>query len=150
MNEYYKAQLEDGQRFQDHVMEVFFNVLKLPLMNYTSREMQMHAENMQGVEIKYDKKFRTTGNLYIEIAEKYSSTNEYYVPSGIYKDSNDWLFTIGDYETLYVFARSLLQNWHKMDRFPVVATPTSKGFLLPIKLAKKWAAKVIETITERT
>jgi hypothetical protein len=151
MNDGYRAKLEEGQRFQDHVMEIFWNELKYPLMNFSSREMQMHAENMQGVEIKFDKKFRSTGNLWIEVAEKSSCANERWVPSGIMKESNDWLFAIGDEDTLFVFARSLLVNFYKGRKYHIHETPTSRGFLLPVDVARRWAAKVIEsTRTERT
>lgn len=143
--EYYQRQLEDGQRFQDHVMQVFYEHLKYPLSMFSSREKQMHAENMQGVEIKYDKKFRSTGNLYIEVKEKSSCTNERWVASGIMKDSDDWLFCVGDYEELFVFARSLLVNWYKGKKYPVVETPTSIGMLVPVEAARRWAAKIVKT-----
>ena len=54
-------------------------------------------------EIKRDGKFRETGNLYIETAEKSHPDKYEFIPSGIMRQDNSWLFVIGDEKTIYIF-----------------------------------------------
>ena len=81
--EYYKDKLKSGLYYQDFVMEKLYEI-GLPLISYSSKEFQvMLGENKAGIEIKNDTKYSTTGNLYIEIAEKSNPSNVDYIPSGI-------------------------------------------------------------------
>lgn len=133
MNQYYKNCLEEGLAFQDYVTEKLYN-LGIPLVTYSSRNYQLGVgENKAGIEIKFDRKFRETGNFYIETAEKADPKNKNYVPSGIYRNDNTWLYLIGDYQTIYVFSKEQLKKCS--DKFRKVETPTSKGFLLPVEKA---------------
>lgn len=144
MNANYQAKLEEGLRFQDHVLEVLLQE-GIPLMYYTSREKQKHGETANGIEVKYDRRCKETGNLYIEYAEKSSASNANYVPSGIDKDDNTWLWVIGNYETLYILCKSHLRR--VKTKYKPVNTPTSLGFLLPVADAEVLAAKIITTDT---
>ncbi len=148
MTPYYKDQLESGLEFQDHVMRLFSERLKIPLSFYSSRKCQLQGESMQGIEVKYDKKFRQTGNLYIEVAEKSSSSVAEYTPSGIMKKDNSWLYAIGDHETLYIFAVKHLRTFAR--KCHQVETPTSRGFLLPLDLAEKLAATILREENNET
>ena len=97
---------------------------------------------MLGAEIKRDGNFRKTGNLYIETAEKSHPDNKNYVPSGIFRKDNSWLFVIGDEETLYIFATKYLQRLS--DRYKEVIKTTSIGRLMPIAEAEKYCIRKIE------
>ncbi len=95
-----------------------------------------------GAEIKRDGKFRETGNLYIEVAEKAHPNNGNYVPSGICREDNSWLYIIGDEKTFYVLSPKILRMM--TGRYKHVQTPTSKGFLLPVRDAEKYCLLKIE------
>ena len=135
MNQNYKNCLEAGLAFQDYVTEKLYN-LGIPLVTYSSRNYQLGGENKAGIEIKFDRKFRETGNFYIETAEKADPKNKNYVPSGIYRNDNTWLYIIGDYQNIYVFSKEQLKK--VKDKFKQVETPTSRGFLLPVEGALKF------------
>ena len=143
---YYSDQLTDAKEFQDFVAEKLY-AIGLPLFNYTSKKYQVeYGENKLGVEIKFDKKFQETGNLWIELAEKSNPDKISYIGSGIHRNDNTWLYLIGNYEVIFIFAKTLLFQLAKTGRYKVLEnrTKTSKGFLLPKKDAIKYAAKVLE------
>ena len=142
--EYYSIQLSEAQEYQDWCTTVFIKELGVAVTNYQSKKYQYNVgENVQGLEIKNDKKFRETGNLYIEVKEKSHPSNPNYVKSGIYRLDNSWLYCIGDYNIIYIFAKKHLQLIYEAGKYREVTTPTSIGFLLPINDADKYCAKRI-------
>ena len=95
-NGYYVKKLEEGLEFQDVATTALYQ-RGIVVVAYSSRRWQNErGENMLGAEIKRDGKFRQTGNLYIETAEKSHPDNPAYVPSGIMRSDNSWLYVIGD------------------------------------------------------
>lgn len=146
--EYYAEQLKVGQEFQDFVTCVMYR-LGLPIVSLGSRRSQIEmGENMAGVEIKRDGKFHDTGNLYIETHEKAHPSRPTYVPSGIYRDDNSWLYLIGDERVFYIMQKSVLKLIHQapgpIDGWSCrrVQSPTSKGMLLPVSRATRIARVV--------
>lgn len=143
---YYKAKLEGALLYQDFVIDVSFHTVGLTIVQYASKTYQ-HAigESRTGVEIKFDEKYRDTGNLFIEIAEKAKPRPGPYVPSGIYLSDNTWLYVIGDYDTVFYFSKRLLQQLHKSGRYPLreIATRTAQGFCLPEIDAHRYAVMVL-------
>lgn len=137
----YSENLNGALEFQDFVMDQLYEN-GIPVTNYSSKKYQLtKGENKAGIEIKFDKKLETTGNLWIELSEKSNPQNVNYVPSGIYRDS--WLFVIGNFNELYIFPQNLLKMIAK--KYPILenGTKTSIGFLLPRTDAQKYAAKII-------
>jgi hypothetical protein len=144
MTPYYSEQLENGNKFQDTVAILFAKELYIALTYLTSKENQIKiGETLQGIEIKKDEMWSSTGNLYIEIAEKSDPTNTYYVPSGIFRDDNTWLWVIGNEKKIFMLSKKQLQAIYKSHKYKEVITPTSKGFLLPIKTAGAYILKEI-------
>ena len=79
-NGYYVKKLEEGLEFQDVATTALYQ-RGIVVVAYSSRRWQdERGENMLGAEIKRDGKFRQTGNLYIETAEKSHPDNPVYVP----------------------------------------------------------------------
>lgn len=142
-NGYYQEKLEQGLQFQDVVTKALYQ-RGIVVVGYASRKYQNECgENMLGAEIKRDGKFRETGNLYIETAEKAHPDNENYVPSGIYRKDNSWLFVIGDENTIYIFSTKYLQMLE--GRYEKKTKTTSMGFVMPIDEAEKYCIRKIET-----
>lgn len=137
MTDYYEEKLSQGLEFQDFVIDN----IDIPIILYASKKYQDNkGESRCGIEIKHDMLFRKTGNLYIETAEKSNADNINFVPSGIYRKDNTWLWIIGDYETVYFLAKEQLKTLDKnvidgKDVFIHKIKDTSKGFLLPIEYA---------------
>lgn len=149
---YYKGKLEEGLEFQDFVTEALY-AAGIVLVGYASRRYQIErGENLLGAEIKRDGKFRTTGNLYIEMAEKSQPDRPHYTPSGIMRGDNSWLFIIGDEQTIFIFSTKFLQQLAASGRYRdrELATPTSQGFLLPLADADKYCIRRIERKAART
>jgi hypothetical protein len=90
-----------------------------------------------------------TGNLYIEYEEKAVPRPGPYAKAGIERADNTWLYVIGDYNTIFIFAKRLLVQLKDCGRYRQVTTPTSRGYLLPLADARKYAAAVIEPQAEQ-
>jgi len=87
-NGYYNEKLQQGLEFQDVVTRALYQ-RGIVVVGYSSRRFQVEqGENMLGAEIKRDGRFRETGNLYIEVAEKSHPDNPAYVSSGIHREDN--------------------------------------------------------------
>jgi hypothetical protein len=149
MTAYYKEKLEQGLTYQDFVVEQLYNI-GLPIISYGSKKYQhLIGENKCGFEIKFDDKLKTTGNLYIEIAEKSNPANRVFVPSGIYRSDNTWLYIIGDYSIIFIFSKKRLRKIYERKQYikfggREVGIATSKGFVMPAKCAEEeLAVKVI-------
>ena len=145
MNQYYKEKLMLGLHYQDFVVEELYKI-GLPIISYSSKEFQFNiGENKAGIEIKNDQNFRKTGNFYIEISEKSNPKNKTFIPSGIYRTDNTWLYLIGDEKDIYIFAKNQLVAIHKNNIYREVEIPTSRGFLFPVNdvIRKNYAIKVI-------
>lgn len=145
MEAYYREQLEQASRYEDLVMEQLYKI-GIPLLIYKSRGKQYGAgESMNGIEVKNDKRMHETGNVYIEIAEKSNASNEEYVPSGIYRKDNTWLWAIGDERTIYLMSKKQLQWAYEHKKHREVRTETSIGMLIPVADVEKfYSIKTIE------
>ncbi len=139
MTEYYQKKLQEGLEYQDFVFEQlrYMNGMPIFLGAYTSQKYQNYTgESLSGLEIKFDGKFAETNNLFIEVAEKTNPNNKDFVPSGIMRDDNTWLYLIGDYEQAFIFAKKTLRAYCS-DRNPKIRLKeckmgTSRGYLFPI------------------
>jgi len=145
MNKYYREKLNQGLYYQDFVVEELYKI-GLPLISYSSKEFQnLVGENKAGIEIKNDNNYKKTGNLYIETAEKAYVREGDYVPSGIFRNDNSWLYLIGDLDRIFILSKKQLVILSNLNKYKIVETPTSQGFLLPVTDAEKhYAIKIIE------
>jgi hypothetical protein len=144
--DYYKAKLDGAKLYQDFVIDAAWNLLGLAIVQYSSELYQRTVgESRTGVEIKHDEQFGRTGNLWIELAEKARPRDGPYVPAGIYRQDNTWLYVIGDYDAIFFFAKTLLRALHQSGRWQVIEnkTRTSEGFLLKSCDAEKYAAAIL-------
>lgn len=141
-NGYYGEKLEQGLQFQDFCTRELYQ-RGIVIVGYSSRRYQNNeGENMLGAEIKRDDKFRETGNLYLEVAEKACPTRPRYTESGIMRADNSWLFVIGDEQCLWIFSVKYLRLLK--DRYRKVQTATSIGHLMPVSEADKYSIRKIE------
>ena len=126
------------------MVDACWTLLNLAVVQYASKEYQCKVgESRTGVEIKHDELFATTGNLWIEVAEKAKPRDGDYAPSGIMRADNTWLYVIGNYDIIFLFAKKLLQLLsHKKTIIPN-KTKTSLGYLLPEAEARKYAAAIL-------
>jgi len=139
--EKYTENLRDGKEFEDYCYRWLEFEKRTRIEACKDKQTQIQVgENYFGIEFKLDRNFRKTGNLYIELKER-SSSRFNYTEAGIYRKDNTFLYAIGDWETLYVFDKKRLQNYHQWSSNPKnhaasqhrqVTTETSIGWLLPV------------------
>jgi hypothetical protein len=143
---YYKAKLEGALLYQDFVVDVFYQHLGIPIVQYASKAYQNGVgESRCGIEIKFDELSSIKPNLWIEIAEKATQRDGPYIESGIYRNDNAWLYVIGNYNVIYVLSKNILRRIHQSGKYSTIenGTLTSKGILLPQKDAHKYADIVL-------
>ena len=140
MTEYYKQQLADGKAFEQYVKQQLAEKRQMHLDIIDSKEEQITiGETRQGYEIKYDKRYKNTGNLYIETKEKSNPANPNYVASGIFRQDNTHTWIIGDYKQVYMFKKqTLVEVYEEKQYLRYVTTATSHGFLLNQRLIDKY------------
>jgi hypothetical protein len=126
--------LKDGEQYQRYINECLVAVGSSSFHTYTTKEDQRNkGENVEGVEVKYDKKVSSTGNLWIEVSEKTDPSHHHFVPNGIYSKHAKYYF-IGNYNIAYFFDVETLRGLHQNKRYTEITnnTGTSRGFLLPV------------------
>ena len=131
--EYYKQMLKEGTAYQERISKL------LGFRNYSTMQEQFRVgENALGMEIKYDKNIARKGNLYFEVMEKSNANNPDYIPSGILRNDNSWLYMVGNDEVAYVFTKRDMFSIIDGERLVEAGTKTSLGYLIPIEKAEKW------------
>ena len=147
--ETYGPRLKVGLEYQDFIC-MKLHARGIILQNIQSKKYQLKRENLLGMEIKFDDRFAETGNLYIETHEKSDPARPNYVPSGINRDDESWLYGMGNYNEFFIFSKRFLKSvdaavetrqWPGVVRKQIA---TSKGFLLPKEFAVKWCERHFE------
>ena len=136
--------LEVGREFQDFAAKHILNQLGLSIQIYGSKKYQYNeGESAQGIEFKLDNGFTKYNHLSIEIAEKTYEDQAGWIPSGIYRTDNTWLYVQGNYEYFYLFFKHTLVQLHKQGRLDTAKDlPTIRRAYLPLSLADKIGMKV--------
>lgn len=136
-----------GRAFEEHV-EALLARYGIALGIYrTEREQYEIGESASGIEVKHDRGYARTGNLYIEIAESRHPEMPL-VASGIYRRNNTTTWAIGDYQTLFLLPQRLLIEVHESRAHREVwnDSRTSRGYLLPGSVARSMALRIIEEV----
>jgi len=137
----YESNLAEAKEFELFVSDTLAHSLAILPCVFRSKHYQtLYGESLTGVEIKLDKQFRATGNLFIETEESPHESREK-SPAGIYHHTSPWLFVIGDNHTIWVFSTTCLKREHISGKHRNVRTPTASGFLLSVGVADTIAAR---------
>lgn len=142
-----KNSFQSGMEFQDFVCTELSNH-GIILQNLSSKKYQFTVgENLQGFEIKLDRRFLETNRLSIEIAEKSNRDVPVWTASGIYRVDNTWLYIQGNYERLYIFPKNFLIKLHESKKYTEdESNGTIKKYYLPLEDADKYCAKRIDFV----
>lgn len=148
--DYHAEKMKEGEEYQDYLTDRFASRGLCPGTYASKRYQYGKGENRLGMEIKLDRKYHTTGQLYIETHEKGHPSRPDYVRSGIYRNDNSWLFAIGDERATWVFSIKLLRALDRakvrkgdieIGRYQHKQTATSQGFVVPLADADKYCDK---------
>lgn len=148
-DKYRADMMKEAEEFQDFLTVALLGH-GINLNNFSSKEYQYTVgENACGAEIKKDRKFRGSGNLYIEYAEKSNPDVLSYSVSGIFREDNSRWFIIGDEKRVWIFKTEELRRIYERNRkdekpkYRIIENPTSIGFLLTCISADKFASRII-------
>ena len=141
--------LQVGAEFLDFVT-VTLHARGLYLQPFTSKKYQYNkGESLQGWEVKLDQRLSDTHRLSIEIAEKTRSANAIWVPSGIYRNDNTWLYIQGNYDAFYIFLKRFLIQLHQCKRYTEHEIPTVRKFYLPVADADRYGERIARPIAQQ-
>ena len=131
MNDYYVLQRVRGEQYEAYVVEQL-RAEGVTIARHVGREAQLLlGDTTARMEIKFDRLFSATGNLFIEVAEKRRATDLIWIPSGINACASFVWYGIGDYQDFFVFSRGALEQEERVaDRVLTIARGTSRGYLL--------------------
>lgn len=144
--------LEKGLAFQDFVC-IQLAKRNIVLQNIGSKKYQFEVgENLQGFEIKLDRRCTDTQRLSIEVAEKTSRDVLFWTPSGICREDNSIVYIQGNYDCFWVFMKNWLVRYYAQKQ-PVVEefNGTIQRFFLPVHEADvgagfKWTKESLNAI----
>ena len=155
--EYYSIKRAEGEMFEDYVYDHFKKIWRIDIKGCNTYSEQIFVgENYFGMEIKYDGLHKDTGRLFIEYQEKRRSKNPNYIPSGILRTDNSWLYLIGNFQVFYIFSikdlRTALEAKDEQGNFKhtrkEIGRKTSCGFLLQRNEIQDYVLRVIRTGNE--
>lgn len=129
-----------GLEFQDFVC-LELTKAGVILQNIASKKYQFEVgENLQGFEIKLDRRCTDTGRLSIEVAEKSNRSVAVWTPSGIYRDDNSWIYIQGNYKKFWMFSKRWLRRYvERMNPRPPIKefNGTVRRFFLGLDVAEE-------------
>jgi len=141
----YAENLEEAKKFEDYVDRKLYHEAGLPIGLHRSGSFQIsYGESRAGFEIKYDRKCKTTGRLFIETAETHD-VDVPMKPAGIH--GKGVFLVIGDYHKIWLFGMRTLRRLES--QFTAIEVkkgsqkPTARGFLLPVTVADEYAELVL-------
>ncbi len=142
----FERDLQAGKEFEDFATRILWDHGVVCLPHRSAKYQWRHGEGLGGIEYKLDRRFRETGNLYIETGERRTTDGtSHWRGSGICDTPRPRLYAIGDYQTIYLLPVAWLHSVrakcveHEGD--------TMRGFKLPVGSATKGAIEVIEVAT---
>tara|TARA_R100000808_G_C2045391_1_gene83171 strand:- start:56 stop:526 length:471 start_codon:yes stop_codon:yes gene_type:complete len=141
MTQYYDEMIKEGDKYAIFIQDLH-QLKGINMHFFQSKILQYEVgENNLNIEIKLDRNYKKTGNLFIEIKEKTNFNNENWISSGIYRKDNSKEYLIGDYDNYWKFSINILRTMYESKKYKEVEseTKTSIGFLLPIKVANSVA-----------
>jgi len=132
--ENYQKLLKESEEFVKYWMGIIQRKMCLRLTPVDSENLQkaVLCDTQEGFEFKYDRKVKETGNFWIEIGEKRDPSQKEYVPSGILRKDNAWMYCIGNYDELFFFPKQALIRMYTSRSVEIIENheKTSRGFLL--------------------
>jgi hypothetical protein len=144
---------EESALFADRCQKPLATI-GLPLTMYCSQPFQhKNGESLLGLEMKYDRMSLTTGNLFLEVAERSYPPGGPFVLSGVMNDNNPLFYGIGNERVLYVFSVRTLRKVitiYQDVHFPITEANLCKanglyqtrGFLMKMESRdRKWDAE---------
>tara|TARA_A100000171_G_C2134453_1_gene149117 strand:- start:2761 stop:3231 length:471 start_codon:yes stop_codon:yes gene_type:complete len=133
-----EQKLKKGISFESYIADWFQREKGISLSTYHAHNEQRKGENRQGIEIKNDQCFNSTGNLFISVKRIYGTLH---LNWGVFKQDNTWLYVIGDKSKHWIFLRKTLQTYYKVKqpklKKAAIKGGTELGFLLTLKQADK-------------
>lgn len=142
MSEYRDDKTRKGSRYEVFIYYLLKTTRGIELHHYNNRNQQYTiGENKEGIEIKYDMKFRERrpSALWIEYKEKADIREGKYAESGILRRNNTRYWLQGDYKDVFIFKIGILRELYAQTmKYGILQKvenqrQTSLGYLLPLK-----------------
>jgi hypothetical protein len=143
-DDHYTAKLAEGAAFEFYIYEQFLDRVGIEIVKLPRGQHNL-GENYEGIEVKYDAKMHSTGNVYVEVAEKSHPSKPSYFPSGVMRADNTHLVCIGNYKEAFLFGKAQLVALVNERPYRYVQKSTSLGYLMPLAEAREHAEMVFRS-----
>jgi len=143
---YYNEKLKEGNEYERYVVKKLKEEGTNITLIKTYEEQINVGESLEGYEIKFDDKYKETGNLWIETQER-SDIKKEYVDSGILRNDNTIFYVIGNYDIIFIFEKKKLKEILYEKEIIENNMKTSKGYLLTTPECFFHSKKIIEIKT---
>jgi hypothetical protein len=137
--------LLEGELFQNFVKNELYKKWSINVAYFVNKSQQRQiGESIQGYEVKLDN--RCTGDngtqptyrICVEVAEKNNKENKFFTPSGIFAQTNTWLYIVGNYMQFWIFGKKDLIRLYNSGKYKAVVMPTIKHFYLTLDEADEY------------
>jgi len=106
--------------------------------------------NLLGIDIIYDPLMEQRGGVYIETHVMEPPPLPILIRSTFFRDTDAWLYGIGDYDQFFIFGKKILQGivsvatkyFDDLIHLERHETPTGRGILLPLDQAERLADRI--------
>lgn len=139
--DHYQAKLAEGMAFEFYIYEQFLDRVGIEIVKLPGGHHNF-GENYEGIEVKYDAKMHSTGNVYLEVAEKSRPGKPKFYPSGVMRADNSHFYLIGNYREAFLFGKAQLVALVNERPYRYVQKATSLGYLMPLAEARTHAEMV--------
>ena len=139
----FSERLAMGKTFEEEASR-FLTSQGFPIgLHFSAAGQWEWGESAAHCEIKFDRRWKETGNLFIETRERRNADGtSAWRPAGIYDAAAPWFYLIGDRNKLWLLSVALLIRMDFSAKYPRASLPTAEGFLLPVGVADQWAIRL--------
>lgn len=137
MSDSYQTLRIIGGSYEDYIIRRLREEGEMVTPMLSSEDQRAHGDaridhdgHCTYLEIKFDRKFHKTGNLYIEVEERRLDISPDWVPGGICAGSDVTWYGIGDYRDWHVFRRTDLIAMIPQATIIEIDDRTSRGWLM--------------------
>jgi hypothetical protein len=133
VSDYYAEQLARAEAWERYIVARLTRE-GIPIVRHETKHAQISYGDVRigpdHVELKLDRNFVKTGNLFIEVEEKRRAEQATWIASGIYASSEARWYGVGDYRDFFLFNREALRQVARPERIITIDRGTSRGFLM--------------------
>lgn len=128
----YSSDLIEGRKYERFIKAYFWIYLGIRLHLFDTYDEQMkYGETQEGFEIKYQRKMKETGNVYIETVAIPNIYTKREVPGALFRNDNSHTWIMGDYKEFWTVQLRTLLRLYEDRVYRIIRCKYGEGYLIP-------------------